>query len=85
MRHEIKKLEENIGSNLLDIVCSNIFLHNPPQARETKTKINHWNYTKGKKKKELHQSKFLHNVGSHQQNEKATYRRGEDISKWYIQ
>ena len=34
----IKTLEENIGCNILDIVCSNIFSNICPQARETKIK-----------------------------------------------
>ena len=40
----IKLLEENIGSELFDIGLNNIFLS--PQARETKAKINKWNYKK---------------------------------------
>ena len=42
----IKILEENIGSKTLDIVHSNIFSDISPQARETKGKINKWNYIK---------------------------------------
>ena len=34
----IKILEENIGSKILDICCSNIFSDTLPQARETKEK-----------------------------------------------
>ena len=37
----IKILEENIGSKISDIVCSNIL-----SARETKEKINKWDYIK---------------------------------------
>ena len=45
VRPETRKLlEENIGSMLLDIGLSNIFLHVSPQARETKAKINKWDY-----------------------------------------
>ena len=41
IRHEtIKLLEENIGSTLLDISLSNIFLDTSLRARETKAKIN---------------------------------------------
>ena len=42
----IKLLEENIGSKLFDIGLSNIFLDMPPRARETKAKINKWDYIK---------------------------------------
>ena len=42
----IKLLEENIGSKLFDISLSNIFLTLSLQARETKTKMNKWNYIK---------------------------------------
>ena len=42
----IKLLEENIGSMLFDIGLSSIFLSMSPQARETKAKINKWDYIK---------------------------------------
>ena len=45
----IKFSGENIGSNLLDIGHRTIFLNMSPQARETKAKLNHWNYTKIKR------------------------------------
>ena len=42
-----KLLEKNIGSTFLDIGLSNIFfLDLLPQARETKAKINKWDYIK---------------------------------------
>ena len=42
MRPEtVKFLKENIGSNLMDISLTNIFLNMSPQARETKEKINY--------------------------------------------
>ena len=44
----IKLLEENIGSNFFDISLSNIFIDMSPQARETKAKINYWDYRKRK-------------------------------------
>ena len=48
-RHEtIKILEENIGSNLFDIGHSNFFLDMSPEARETKAKINQWDFIKTK-------------------------------------
>ena len=42
----IKLLEENIGSTLFDIGLRNTFLDMCPQAKETKAKINKWDYTK---------------------------------------
>ena len=42
----IKLLEESIGSILFDISLSNIFLDLSSQARETKAKINKWDYIK---------------------------------------
>ena len=44
----INILEENTGSNFSDIGCSNIFLDMSPKARETKVKINYWDYIKTK-------------------------------------
>ena len=40
----IKILEENTGSKLLDISCCNLFLDMSPKLRETKLKINYWDY-----------------------------------------
>ena len=42
----IKILEENIDSKISDIACSNIFSDISPQVRETKEKINKWDYIK---------------------------------------
>ena len=42
----IKFLEEYVSSMLFDIGLSNIFLDLSPQARETKAKINKWDYIK---------------------------------------
>ena len=42
----IKILEENTGSKISDIACSNILLGISAQARETKEKINRWDYIK---------------------------------------
>ena len=42
----IKLLEENIGNKLLDIGLSNFFVDLTPKARETKAKINKWDYIK---------------------------------------
>ena len=45
--HEtIQILEENIGSKVSDIFCSNIISYISPQIRETKEKINKSDYTK---------------------------------------
>ena len=41
----IKLLKEMIGSNLFGIGLRNIFLDVSPQARETKAKLNYWDYT----------------------------------------
>ena len=42
----IKLLEKNIGKNLLDINMSNFFMNISPRARETKAKMNKWDYIK---------------------------------------
>ena len=42
----IKILEEKVGSKISDIACKNFLLDISPQARETKEKINKWNYVK---------------------------------------
>ena len=45
--HEtIKLLEDNIGKHLLNISISNFFLNASPRARETKAKMNSWDYIK---------------------------------------
>ena len=44
-----KLIEENIGSKISDIACSNILLDITPQARETKEKIHKWDYIKLKR------------------------------------
>ena len=53
----IKVVEENIGSKISDISHSSIFSDLFPQARETKEKINKWDYIKLKK--------FLHGRENH--------------------
>ena len=60
----IKILDENIGSKILNISCSNTFSNLSPQAEETKKKLT--NRTKST-------MKFLHHKGNHQQNEKTTH------------
>ena len=42
----IRILEENIGSNLFDIGHSNFFHETSPKARETKEKMNLWDFIK---------------------------------------
>ena len=42
----IKFLEGNISRMIFDLGLSNILLNMSPQARETKAKINTWNYIK---------------------------------------
>ena len=56
-----KVLEENIGSKILDIAPSNILLDISPQERQTKEKINKWDYIKLKSfcttKEDIHKIK----------------------------
>ena len=42
----IKIPEENIGSKISDIACSNILSDISPQSREAKERINKWDYIK---------------------------------------
>ena len=51
----IKILEDNTGNNFSDIAWTNIFLDISPEARETKAKVNYWDY-------------ILHSKGNNQQN-----------------
>ena len=72
VRPEITKiLEENIGSKISDIACSNFLLDTSPQARETKGK--------NKQIGLLQTTKFLHSKGNHQQNKKTTHGMGEHV------
>ena len=43
-QESIKILEKNIGSNLFDISHSNLFHDVSPKARETKAKMNYWDF-----------------------------------------
>ena len=45
-QESIRILEENIGSNLFDISHSNFFQDMSPKAKETKAKINFWDFKK---------------------------------------
>ena len=64
----IKILEENIDSKISDIAHSIFFSDISPQERETKEKINLWDYIE-----------FLYSKGNHQQHKKTTHRTGEYI------
>ena len=76
----VKLLEENIGGKLLPIGLSNDFLNLPPNLKQ---QIKN-------KQVGLHQiNKLLHSQRNDQQNEKATYKKGENIcnhisDKWLI-
>ena len=41
-----KVLEENTGSNLFDLSYSNFLLNSSPEPRETKVKMNYWDFIK---------------------------------------
>ena len=45
-KESIKILEENRGSNLFDLSCSNFFLGTSPKAREARAKMNYWDFIK---------------------------------------
>ena len=45
-QESIKILEENTGSNLCDLSRSNFLLDTSPKARETKAKMNYWDFIK---------------------------------------
>ena len=68
----IKILEESIGSKTSDTSLRNFLLDISPQARETKGKINKWDYIKLKRFCTAKER-------NHQQNKKTTHRIGEHI------
>ena len=68
----IKLLEENIGRTLDDINQSKILYDPPPKIKEIKTKVNKWDLIK---------QKLLHSKGNYKQDEKKTFRMGENNSK----
>ena len=45
-QESIKILEENTGSNLFDLGHSNFLLDTLPYPRETKAKMNYWDFIK---------------------------------------
>ena len=67
MRPETIKFLEDTGSNFFDISHRKLFLDLPPEARERKTKLNYWDYTKmksfctAKQKRSLLNEKVLAN------------------------
>ena len=68
----IKILEENTGSNLFDIGCSNFLLDISPKARGTKATMNYWDFIK---------IKSFCTAKETVNKTKRTYRMGEDICK----
>ena len=58
-KESIRTLEENTGSNLLDLSLSNFLLDASPEARKTRAKMNYWGVVKKKK--------LLHGEGDSQQ------------------
>ena len=46
MRQETIKILENTGSILFDVSHSNFLLNMSPGARETKAKMNYWDFVK---------------------------------------
>jgi hypothetical protein len=71
----IKLLKESMGKMFLGISRGNDLVDVARNAQTTKGKINKWNCIK---------QKLLHIKGSHQQNEKTTYRLRENNYKPYI-
>ena len=69
----IKILKENIGRNLFDISHSNFFQDTSPKSRETKLKMNFWDFIKIKS--------FCTAKENNQKNKEATHGMGEDICK----
>ena len=45
-QESIKILEENTGSHLFGLDCSNFLLDTSPEAKETKAKMNYWDLIK---------------------------------------
>ena len=66
-QESIKILEDNIGSNLSDISHCNFFRDTSPKARETKVKMNFWDFIKTKSfctaKKIVNKTKAIHGMG----------------------
>ena len=72
IRHDtIKLLEENKDKILSDINRTNVFLGQSPKTKEIKAKISRWDLIQ-----------LLYSKENYKQNEKTTYRMGENICKW---
>ena len=69
----IKILEENKGNSLFELGHSNFLQDTSMKARETKAKMNYWDFIKTRS--------FGIEKETSQQNSKTTYRMGEDICK----
>ena len=75
IRHDtIKLLEENIAKTFSNLNRTNVSLGQSPKAIEIKAEINKWDLTKLI-------SFCTAYKGNHKQNEKTTYRLGENICK----
>ena len=68
---------ESTGSNLCDLSHSNFLLDTSPKARETKAKMNYWDFIKIKS--------FCTAKETVDKNQKTTYRMGEDNCKLIYQ
>ena len=69
----IKILEENIDSKILDITHRKFLFDISPQAKQTKEKINKWDYMK---------LKLFAQERKSQQSKRATPRMGEHIHQY---
>ena len=78
IKHDTMKVLEEIISimrslcHFSDINHTNVFLGQSPKAIQIKTKINKWDLIK---------HKLWHRKGNNKQNEKTSYRMGENICK----
>ena len=71
LRHDtIKLLEENISKTFSNVNHTYVFLGQSPKAIEIL-----------KKERSNQTHKLLHFIGNHKENEKTTYRMGENICK----
>ena len=43
-QESIRVLEGNTGGNIIQLLHSNFLLNSSPKARETKAKVNYWNF-----------------------------------------
>jgi len=93
-QESIKILEENIGSNLFNIGHSNFFQDTSPKARETKAKMNFWDFIKIKsfctaketvnktKRQPTEWEKIFANDTSQTQHPKNTQKTNNQVNKW---